>query len=180
MPRKRKDEKELSPTLPVSKELLDQLVTGPMTPAQFETMFRGLKKAVLERALGAELTHHLGTEKTQVPAARNHRNGTTPKTVITDDGAVRLFEHVLPQVGEQAQPLRHPPELSMLFFLHSQQVLLGDGGRSVRGGSFADSVDSRDFSERRQATPDSSAATLGFRVVLIPDFDGEAEVGRLP
>jgi transposase-like protein len=30
-----------------------------MTPEQFETMFRGLKKAVLERALRAELTHHL-------------------------------------------------------------------------------------------------------------------------
>ena len=87
MPRKTKD---LAPVLPVSKELLDQLVTGPMTPAQFETMFRGPKKAVLERALGAELTHHLGTEKTQAPATRNHRNGTTPKTVITDDGAVRL------------------------------------------------------------------------------------------
>jgi putative transposase len=90
MPRKTKETKDLAPVLPVSKELLDQLVTGPMTPAQFETMFRGLKKAVLERALGAELTHHLGTEKTQAPATRNHRNGTTPKTVITDDGAVRL------------------------------------------------------------------------------------------
>ena len=67
MPRKTKETKDLAPVLPVSKELLDQLVTGPMTPAQFETMFRGLKKAVLERALGAELTHHLGTEKAQAP-----------------------------------------------------------------------------------------------------------------
>ncbi|MBS0325425.1 MAG: IS256 family transposase, partial [Proteobacteria bacterium] len=61
MPRKMKETKDLSPALPVSKQLLDQLVTGPMTPGQFENMFRGLKKAVLERALGAELTHHLGT-----------------------------------------------------------------------------------------------------------------------
>jgi putative transposase len=90
MPRKTKETKDLGPALPVSKELLDQLVTGPMTPEQFENMFRGLKKAVLERALGAELTHHLGTEKEQGAPRGNHRNGTTPKTVITDDGAVRL------------------------------------------------------------------------------------------
>lgn len=90
MPRKTKETKDLAPALPVSKELLDQLVTGPMTPEQFENMFRGLKKAVLERALGAELTHHLGTEKDQGAPRGNHRNGTTPKTVITDDGAVRL------------------------------------------------------------------------------------------
>jgi transposase-like protein len=92
MPRKMKETKAVPPALPVSKELLDQLVTGPMTPEQFETMFRGLKKAVLERALGAELTHHLNSEEEAAAATGrgNHRNGTTPKTVITDDGAVRL------------------------------------------------------------------------------------------
>ena len=52
--------------------------------------FRGLKKAVLERALGAELTHHLGTEQAPGAPRGNHRNGTTPKTVLTDEGAVRL------------------------------------------------------------------------------------------
>lgn len=53
-------------------------------------------------------------------------------------------------------------------------------GRSVRGGSFADPVATRDLSERRQAKPAIAAATLGFRVVLIPDFDGESEVGEAP
>jgi hypothetical protein len=67
MPRKTNTTKDLAPALPVRQELLDQLVPGPLTPAQFETLFRGLKKAVLERALGAELTHHLGTE--QAPGA---------------------------------------------------------------------------------------------------------------
>ena len=60
MPRKTKETKKLLPVLQASKELLDQLVNGPMTPGQFESMVRGLKKAVLERALGAKLTHHLG------------------------------------------------------------------------------------------------------------------------
>ena len=51
-------------------------------------------KAVLERALGEEMTAHLGYEKHD-PAGRgsgNSRNGTTGKTVLTDAGAVGLAE----------------------------------------------------------------------------------------
>ena len=49
-------------------------------------------KAVLERGLQAELTDHLGYEKGD-PAGRgspNSRNGTTPKTLATEVGAVPL------------------------------------------------------------------------------------------
>jgi transposase-like protein len=49
-------------------------------------------KAVLERALDAEMTEHLGYEKHD-PAGRgsgNSRNGTSPKTVLTDVGAVTV------------------------------------------------------------------------------------------
>src|SRR6201982_3989613 len=49
-------------------------------------------KAVLERALAEELTGHLGYDKND-PAGRgsgNSRNGATPKTVLTDAGAVDL------------------------------------------------------------------------------------------
>src|SRR6478752_3681574 len=49
-------------------------------------------KAVLERALGEELTAHLGYEKHD-PAGRgsgNSRNGSTPKRLLTDVGAVDL------------------------------------------------------------------------------------------
>jgi Transposase, Mutator family len=51
-----------------------------------------LTKAVLERALAEELTGHLGYDKHD-PAGRgsgNSRNGATPKTVLTDVGAVDL------------------------------------------------------------------------------------------
>jgi putative transposase len=47
---------------------------------------------VLERALVEEMTGHLGYEKHD-PAGRgsgNSRNGTTPKTLLTDVGAVDL------------------------------------------------------------------------------------------
>ena len=37
--------------LKVPKELLDQLVKGPMTQGDLDTMFRSLKKAVIERAM---------------------------------------------------------------------------------------------------------------------------------
>jgi putative transposase len=62
-----------------------------MTPTEVEDAIRRYKKALLERALGAELTHHLGYAPGAPPdAAGNHRNGTTPKTVLTDDGSVNL------------------------------------------------------------------------------------------
>jgi putative transposase len=101
-----------TPALEVKPELLDELVKGPMTPEQFETMFQGLKKAIVERALGAELTHHLGYAKgEEAPADQsNHRNGTTPKTVLTDTGLLNLaiprdregsFEPLLIPKGER-------------------------------------------------------------------------------
>ena len=77
---------------PLPAGLVDQLVTGPMTADDVNAMFRQLKKAVFEKALGAELTHHLGYDK---PNARssprdNHRNGKTAKTILTDDGPLPI------------------------------------------------------------------------------------------
>jgi putative transposase len=47
---------------------------------------------VIETALGAELTEHLGYPPGQAPpgGAGNHRNGTTPKTVQTELGPVEV------------------------------------------------------------------------------------------
>jgi putative transposase len=53
-------------------------------------LFDQLKKALAERALGAELTSHLAAEASRPDAPRNHRNGTTPKTVHTDTSALSL------------------------------------------------------------------------------------------
>jgi transposase-like protein len=53
-----------------------------MTTPQ-EDGFLRLKKAIFERALGGELTHHLGYEKGEAkPVGRtNHRNGTSRKRI---------------------------------------------------------------------------------------------------
>lgn len=93
MPRPKKPAPPAStPELSIPKELLDQLVSGPMTQGDLESMFRSLKKAVIERAMGAEMTEHLGygPGQSRPDGQRNHRNGASPKTVLTDDGPVRI------------------------------------------------------------------------------------------
>jgi len=71
---------------------LDALMGDARTAADVDALFRQMKKALMERILGAELTHHLGYASGEPkPAAQpNHRNGTTPKTVVTEDGALPL------------------------------------------------------------------------------------------
>lgn len=48
-----------------------------------------LTKSVLETALNAELTEHLGHEHGGTPAAANMRNSTRTKTVLTEIGPGR-------------------------------------------------------------------------------------------
>ena len=78
------------PSIP--KELLDQFVSGPMTGAEVNAASMAFKKALIERALGAELGHHLGYPSGQArpEATSNQRNGTSGKTVMTGDGPLRL------------------------------------------------------------------------------------------
>ena len=78
---------------PVPSEILDHFVgQGPITPEELETTVRRFKKAVIERALGGELTHHLGYPPggAKPDDASNHRNGTSEKTVLTDDGPLTI------------------------------------------------------------------------------------------
>jgi putative transposase len=44
----------------IDPQVLAALVPGPLSREQADELFGRLKKAVYERALGAELTHHLG------------------------------------------------------------------------------------------------------------------------
>jgi putative transposase len=93
MPRKTNTAAADKAALPqFSAELMEQLVPGPITPAQFEDLFQQFKKAVVERALGAEMSHHLGYAPGQAKpeGAVNHRNGKSAKTVLMDTGAVTI------------------------------------------------------------------------------------------
>src|SRR5262249_19411255 len=94
MPRRPKTDKTPAEVLaPIPAEILDQLVRGgPLTAAEVETATRRFKKALIERALGAELSHHLGypAGAPKPELTTNYRNGTSGKTVLTDDGPVAI------------------------------------------------------------------------------------------
>ena len=92
MPRKT-DQKKPAAALPsIPKDLIDQLVSGPMSAEAVNDITMAFKKALIERVLNAELSHHLGYPPNgdKPDEVSNHRNGTTGKTVLTDNGPIRV------------------------------------------------------------------------------------------
>ena len=90
---KGKEERELSPALVDEFDhWLAEHYTGPKDLLGKEGLLARLTKVVVERALQAELTHHLGYARGGVPEAQggNCRNGTSAKTVIGDGGHLEL------------------------------------------------------------------------------------------
>lgn len=94
MPRKSKDPgaAEAAGSVPIPAALLDELVKGPMSPTDVQALFQSFKQAVIERAMGAEMSHHLGYREGEArpEGETNHRNGRTAKTVLTEDGPLRI------------------------------------------------------------------------------------------
>jgi putative transposase len=78
----------------VPPDVLDHFAgpARPMSAADVEAVMRQFKKALMERMIDGELTHHLGYPPggTKPEGTTNHRNGTSGKTVLTDDGPLRL------------------------------------------------------------------------------------------
>jgi putative transposase len=82
-------------TQEIKPELLDELLSGLSKPEDLlgdGGLFRQLKKALMERALGGELTHHLGYERgdSSGRGSGNSRNGHSSKTVLTEEGEIDL------------------------------------------------------------------------------------------
>jgi putative transposase len=80
---------------PIRPELLDELLKDYQKPEDLlgdDGLLQQLTKALVERALTGELTHHLGYEKHDSSGDNtgNSRNGTTPKTIKGKRGQVRL------------------------------------------------------------------------------------------
>ena len=86
---KRAIARSLAPLPAGAQAFVDQMVQGPMTAEAIEALSAQLKKALIERALQAELGHHLNQEEPPEDAS-NHRNGSSGKTVLTGDGPVRI------------------------------------------------------------------------------------------
>jgi putative transposase len=79
----------------LSDELIDELLAGARSEEEIVGpggLLADLTRRLVERAMDAELTEHLGYEHGQPPpgGAGNTRNGTTPKTLATEHGQVRI------------------------------------------------------------------------------------------
>jgi len=72
----------------IPNELLDQLLAGGAASEAFEQggLLDSLKKALTERALNAEMDHHLAGDD----GASNTRNGYGRKTVMTETGKLAI------------------------------------------------------------------------------------------
>jgi putative transposase len=79
----------------LSDELIDELLAGARSEEEIigpGGLLSDLTRRLVERALSAELTEHLGYERHHEPpgGTSNTRNGTTPKTLATEHGPVRV------------------------------------------------------------------------------------------
>lgn len=86
MPKKRESRE-------IPEELVDQLLATVENPTDLtgpDGLMRQLMGRLVEKSLGAELTEHLGYEPNEARPGRNARNGTTPKTLLTEVGKVEV------------------------------------------------------------------------------------------
>ncbi|MFK0859865.1 IS256 family transposase [Pseudomonas aeruginosa] len=90
MSRKPRTQPAALPAIP--SELLESFGNGPMTAEAINAASLAFKKALIERALAGELNHHLGypAGAAKPEAVSNQRNGKGSKTVLTEDGPIRI------------------------------------------------------------------------------------------
>jgi len=89
--KKKADEAKMSKTS-VPAQWIDEFVSGPMSGKQIEDAVLKFRKALIERALGGELKHHLGyaSAAAKPEGVSNQRNGSSGKTVLSDGGPLRI------------------------------------------------------------------------------------------
>jgi len=74
-------------------KIAEELLTQGKTQEELfgkDGVFKQLMKAVLERAMNAELTHHLGYDKHEKNKGDNSRNGYSKKTIKGESGSITL------------------------------------------------------------------------------------------
>ena len=76
----------------IARQLLEQAKAEGVSLVGPGGLLAGVTKTVLQAALDAEMADHLGYEKGERPPfpTGNHRNGTSPKTVLTEVGPIPL------------------------------------------------------------------------------------------
>jgi putative transposase len=79
----------------LSDQVIDELLAGARTEEEIVGpggLLADLTRRLVERAMSAELTDHLGYESHREPpgGTDNARNGSMPKTLVTEHGPVRI------------------------------------------------------------------------------------------
>lgn len=79
----------------IDDAVLDELLRGCERPEDLMAdggLMKELRKALMQRMLGAELTEHLGYEHGEAapPVQTNRRNGVSRKTLKSEDGAFEI------------------------------------------------------------------------------------------
>jgi hypothetical protein len=107
---------------PIRPELLDELLTDYRKPEDLlgqDGLLQQLTKALVERALNGEPTHHLGYEKHDAAGdnSGNSRNGTTPQTLCSERFIVSYF-------SEPPNPKRSNAQLNRRGVAVENKILL--------------------------------------------------------
>jgi transposase-like protein len=119
----------------IPDELVDQLLGDYQDPGELtgpDGLINRLRKRLIERAAGAELTAHLGYPPAGEPpdGQVNRRNGSGPKTLRTVDGPVRVE---LPRDRDASFEPRIVPKHARSFDGFDDQILaLYAGGMTTR------------------------------------------------
>jgi putative transposase len=82
-----------APQFDIPDDLLDHLLAQVQSTEELvgaNGLVRSLTARLVEKGLNAELSDHLGYEKGEARAGTNTRNGTTPKTLLTEAGKVAV------------------------------------------------------------------------------------------
>jgi putative transposase len=83
----------------IDPAIIEELMKGYQKPEDLTGpggIMEQLTKRLYERVLGAEMTHYLGYEKGQASKLgtdqerENHRNGTSKKTLVSEDGKLEI------------------------------------------------------------------------------------------
>ena len=93
---------------PFSDETIDELLTPGQTADDINGLLKQFTKAVLERAMQGELTHHLGYAKHDASGnnSGNSRNGITRKTLAGEFGEIELEDASATRNGRKSSRRR--------------------------------------------------------------------------
>jgi putative transposase len=117
-------------------EILDELLEDCHSPEDIlgeSGLMKQIKKRLVERVLAGELSGHLKSEATAEPSVANSRNGSSKKTIQSEDGELELS---IPRDRNGSfEPILVPKHQRRLAGLDEKILALYARGNSTRENS---------------------------------------------